>query len=797
MSQLCGTPLVDEKLKYKEFFPHIEVHFWHELERCKLHKWGLQEPIVPLTLFSTVVTSASFASAATLSIRPDSLGNDVATVTSNWKRNTISGVSYDATQNDVGAKSSSGVSLTDAAAAEGGGVSCFPVLLKGQVQNFNTVEQLYRLSRREVLWSALQDLLLRSLFPPCTRGSPNESPCSAQTSEDCTMEATWEEANFAIAALFTYADLKNHRFHYTMAFPALDLGPPVYVRRRIKGGYNAVGCVDGTLYFPSRRAVDGAHEYLLNRLRDHPGRGPNPFILVNCVASSDSVGEGAEKDAVECLSFTPRNIRYALKRSAFVIVMADLSASGRFPTWCARNVVGALRLLQPCIRSFCLYCVRCCDVEESVFFDCFCDPLPYGFEELRKAVTSSVQTGEGKVEAEVVPAPDAVVGSLRAVGWVERRTEDKGAQQRVRCIDLGVMMLPELLAESSARLNLDLMKWRMLRELRLDGLAHCRALLLGSGTLGCNVARHLLMWGVRNITLVDRGNVSFSNPVRQTLFELSDVTNPQVEERNKAVAAAKALKRILPTVNARGVRLNIRMPGHRIDKEHESEAASDVEKLDQLIREHDVVFLLTDSREARWLPTVVTMAHNKPALSVALAFDSYVVMRHGVDVPECDKNSAVEPKGERLGCYFCSDVVAPCDSMTARTLDQQCTVTRPGLSAIASAIAVELLAQLYNHPLGFCCPPYISNPRTQTEKGPETPLATCDDTFSGASEAVCPLGNIPNKYVAASHAITTTCFTGTATTTVQLAPKTLYPPTGPRGRLLCCGVLTIRYISRK
>ena len=42
------------------------------------------------------------------------------------------------------------------------------------------------------------------------------------------------------------------------------------------------------------------------------------------------------------------------------------------------------------------------------------------------------------------------------------------------------------------------------------------------GTLGCAVARALLGWGVRQITLVDNGRVSYSNPSRQCLFEFED-----------------------------------------------------------------------------------------------------------------------------------------------------------------------------------------------------------------------------------------------------------------------------------
>ena len=49
------------------------------------------------------------------------------------------------------------------------------------------------------------------------------------------------------------------------------------------------------------------------------------------------------------------------------------------------------------------------------------------------------------------------------------------------------------LAQSAVDLNLKLMRWRLIPGIDLECVANTRCLLLGAGTLGCNVARCLLV----------------------------------------------------------------------------------------------------------------------------------------------------------------------------------------------------------------------------------------------------------------------------------------------------------------
>lgn len=106
-------------------------------------------------------------------------------------------------------------------------------------------------------------------------------------------------------------------------------------------------------------------------------------------------------------------------------------------------------------------------------------------------------------------------------------------------------MDPRSLADQAVDLNLKLMRWRLMPDIKLEKIQNTKCLLLGAGTLGCYVARGLLGWGIRNITFLDNSKVSFSNPVRQPLFEFGDCLDGG---KAKAQCAADGLKKIWPGV---------------------------------------------------------------------------------------------------------------------------------------------------------------------------------------------------------------------------------------------------------
>ncbi|KAK4452380.1 hypothetical protein QBC34DRAFT_34138 [Podospora aff. communis PSN243] len=448
--------------------------------------------------------------------------------------------------------------------------------------------------------------------------------------------------------VLSYADLKKYKFTYWFAFPALH-SEPAWKRT---GPVGRMTSVESTALVEEvgtwRYAVDNREHgfFLAKRVRTEDAKGPldEHFAEIGyrwVIGSLRDFETGFFKDV-------PAEDQFV----AFV----DPSNYSESPSWPLRNLLVLIRHR---------YRLR----ETQIL--CYRDTQPRRHEARSIILHVAMDHVE---DMEITTTP-------KVTGW-ERNHKN---ELKPRAANLAEYMDPTHLADQAVDLNLKLMKWRLSPNLDLDTIKNTKCLLLGAGTLGSYVSRNLMGWGVRKITFVDYGNVSFSNPVRQPLFEFKDCLDGG---KLKAVQAAKALKLIYPGVEAEGYAIAVPMLGHPVLNEKKTE--EEFTKLQELIGSHDAIFLLMDSRESRWLPTVMGKAKNKIMMNAALGFDTYVVMRHGALPKDGSENT--------LGCYFCNDVVVAADSMKDQTLDQQCTVTRPGVAAIASALLVELLASLLQHP---------------------------------------------------------------------------------------------------
>ncbi|KAF8548892.1 E1-like protein-activating [Imleria badia] len=474
--------------------------------------------------------------------------------------------------------------------------------------------------------------------------------------------------------LITFADLKKYQYYYWFAFPAFVAKPAWEIAE------------DG--WKPAEERITASQ---LTSVFNALHADTKPYFIVKLT------GDAAEVHPIDDAILTTSD--------QIIIGFLDPSAAPDNPGWPLRNLLAYLLALYPShAASLPVLCWR--DGEM---------PAPGKAWKSRFGVVSHPGSSD----------PTAKPTSL---GWERHPTTNKLS---ARMADLAPMMDPTRLADQAVDLNLKLMRWRILPALDLEKVASTRCLLLGAGTLGCYVARTLMGWGVRTITFVDSSRVSFSNPVRQPLFEFEDCLDGG---KPKAACAAERLKKIFPGVNATGYQLSVPMPGHPIPPASVTQAQKDVEKLEALFDAHDAVFLLMDSRESRWLPTVLGAAKGKIVLNAALGFDTYLVMRHGARASASNPNASANPNGQRLGCYYCNDIVAPADSLTDRTLDQMCTVTRPGLASIASSTAVELLVSLLQHPDGVHAPP----------PPPQTATAASSSTDASAS-ASSVLGLVPHQ----------------------------------------------------
>jgi len=183
-------------------------------------------------------------------------------------------------------------------------------------------------------------------------------------------------------------------------------------------------------------------------------------------------------------------------------------------------------------------------------------------------------------------------------------------------------------------LNLHLAKWRFAPRMDLEALQAQCVMIVGCGSLGCHVIRTLLAYGVRNYILIDNGEISPSTVVRQLFYTRQDIG------QKKVVVSKRRILDVLGSADVETHDMKIPIFQQRDDEE---DVKHRIRILDSMVRRCDALFLLTDNRESRWLPSVLGRIHGKRTLTCAIGFDTFVCMEHS----------------ETTGCYFCGDIIAP------------------------------------------------------------------------------------------------------------------------------------------
>ena len=251
-----------------------------------------------------------------------------------------------------------------------------------------------------------------------------------------------------------FSDLKKYHYYYWFAFPAFVLPDSIKIVEGIRPVKEVLG----------EESVKQFSNLYQRWKRGNPMQSGFFWLKDNGELNILSLGEGLEESDNAILGF------------------ADPSSMSEYPGWPLRNLLAFIGFAKPeklksGIRVLCLRQKAVIGGELTT------DP---------SLMLTVKWTGEEKFDS-----------SLKVTGWEKN---DKG-QFAPKFANMRSSMDPKSLAESSVDLNLKLMKWRLVPDLDLSLLANTKCLLLGSGTLGCNVARCLLGWGVRNITFVDNSKV--------------------------------------------------------------------------------------------------------------------------------------------------------------------------------------------------------------------------------------------------------------------------------------------------
>lgn len=191
----------------------------------------------------------------------------------------------------------------------------------------------------------------------------------------------------------------------------------------------------------------------------------------------------------------------------------------------------------------------------------------------------------------------------------------------------------------------------MLPEIGLKGqekFKNARALVIGSGGLGCPVLQYLCAAGIGTIGIVDFDTIELHNLHRQILYTATDIGKP------KATIAAEKLKQQNPhlQINEHNVLLN-------------------EENVADIIQQYDLVLDGSDNFETRYLVNDTCVKLNRPLVygsifkfeGQAAVFnykgskqlrDIYAEAPHPDDVPNCSETGVIGAVPGLIGTLMCT-----------------------------------------------------------------------------------------------------------------------------------------------
>jgi ubiquitin-like modifier-activating enzyme ATG7 len=242
--------------------------------------------------------------------------------------------------------------------------------------------------------------------------------------------------------ILSFADLKKYNYYYWFAFPVCS-EPVVYK------------CSDPAFV---NTAISATHLELLNKEYFAQKSNTSFFIL-------ETTDNGIKINALEDkISATDKeaNFRDANLETTFFCFAdpCEFVNAG----WVLRNFVAFLVHWCPKLRSKKIKVMS-----------------------VRIAKASLIESS--LIYEIIMPETDIDVSNMKWIGWERNEQGNYGPKLAA----MANTMDPIKQAENSVNLNLKLMKWRLLPNLDLEIIAKTRCLLIGAGTLGCGVARSLLV----------------------------------------------------------------------------------------------------------------------------------------------------------------------------------------------------------------------------------------------------------------------------------------------------------------